>query len=105
MHLKIERDGVVLYDGDVDTFEYAEKTDGTVSCVGTPAKPERAAGGGLAEVLKQVGQKYADDRRSRTESEAASKRATLAPIAGLAPVIDASFPTSEENDTPMEKEQ
>ena len=74
MKLRIERDGITLYDGEVDTFEYAEKTDGTVSCVGTPAKPERGASG-IAEIIKQAGQKLADDRRAKTEETVTRLRA------------------------------
>ena len=36
MRLRIERDGLVLFDADVDSLEYAEKDDGTVSVVGRP---------------------------------------------------------------------
>lgn len=54
-HLRIERNGAVLFEGEVATFEYAEKEDGSVSVVGRPAV-QRAksspSGGGWAELLR-----------------------------------------------------
>ena len=65
MQLRIERDGLVLFDADVDSIEYAEKTDGTVSVVGRPAQPERAAGSGIADALKALGEKAAQRQREQ----------------------------------------
>ena len=65
MHLRIERDGQVLFNKDVDAIEYAEKMDGTVSVVGRPAQPDRPAGG-IADALKALGEKAAQRKREET---------------------------------------
>lgn len=66
MRLRIERDGQVLFDADVDSIEYAEKGDGSVSVVGRPPQPERPAGGGIVEALKALGDKAAERKREET---------------------------------------
>lgn len=93
MHLKIERDGVALFEGEVDTFEYSEKADGSVSVVGRPAPPQRqraANGGGFADLLRGV--------------SAASKRPALASIPAPPPENSESSPTSDETDPSLENE-
>lgn len=65
MHLRIERDGQVLFNAHVDSIEYAEKGDGTVSVVGRPAQPDRPAGG-FMDALKALGDKAAERKREET---------------------------------------
>lgn len=66
MHLRIERDGQVLFNSNVDSIEYAEKGDGTVSVVGRPARAERPAGAGFVDALKALGDKAAERKREET---------------------------------------
>ena len=77
VHLKIERDGVVLYDGDVTTLEYAEKADGTVSLVGRTTAQEERPTSNVGDLFRSLGQKVVESQRAKTAALAAEAEAAL----------------------------